>query len=287
MKKKFSPFWILIILLVAFIIFNLEQIGEIRSTDVANSKLEVHFIDVGQGNAVLVRLDGKVMLIDGGDRQNSSKFISYLERQNIKHIDYMIASHYDSDHISGLIGAMQKYPIDYILNPGYVNDTQTYRNFIKHRDKSKSRVIVPHIHDEYKFSDAVIRIVGPTSYDFQEGNDNSIVVKLVYKNISFLFPGDAAKSSESTMIYTGENLRSDILMLGHHGSKYSSNDFFLDEVTPKLAIISCGKDNRYKHPADEVLKRLDQRKIPYLRTDQNGDIVITSDGKKFEIRKEK
>lgn len=278
-KLKFIIYYILVLFLIAYIYFNFSD----NSTKTDNNNLIVSYIDVGQGNGVLIQNGKENIVIDGGDKSNSDKFVSFLKSRKVSNIKYMVASHYDSDHISGLIEAMDQFNIENIINPGYSKDSQTYKDFVKKRKSTNAKIIVPNIHDEFYVDDLKIKVVGPTSYDMSEENDRSIVLKLTYGNTSFLFPGDAAKQSESSMIYTGENLKSDVLMLGHHGSKYSTNDFFLDEVNPKIAIISVGENNRYNHPSKAVLSKLKSRNIQVFRTDKDGDIILESDGK--NIRK--
>ncbi|MCI5839847.1 MAG: ComEC/Rec2 family competence protein [Peptoniphilaceae bacterium] len=279
MKRKINTVIFIILVSILLYIFPNHEINE------NSNELEINYIDVGQGNCTLIECDNEVMIIDGGDRSHSSKVVSFLKKKNIKNIKYMVASHFDADHISGLVGVFYNFNVKNVLSPDYQADTKIYKSFINAQEKEKSKVIHPIVHSEYKLGDAKIRILGPSSFKYNKDNDRSIVVKLEYGNTSFLFPGDAQKESESAMIYSGENLKSDILLAGHHGSKHSTNEFFLDEVRPKVTIISVGKNNRYNHPSDEVIERLNKRSIEILRTDILGDIKVISDGKKIRIKK--
>ena len=249
--------------------------------------LEINYIDVGQGNAVLIKSNDKTLLIDGGNRSNSSYYYNFIKNKNVKKIDYMIASHYDEDHIAGLISILENYEVSNVLCPNYKKDTKIYKSFKKSLKKSNANIVYPKKGDEFNISDANIQILWPNEYKKGVDNDNSIVVKLRYGNMSFLFPADASTNVEDQLIYSGFNLKSDVLMLGHHGSKYSTSKQFLKEVDPKLAVISVGKNNRYGHPSSRVLKILNDKNIKILRTDKDGDISIKCDGKKIKITTKK
>lgn len=285
-KLKNTIIYIVLFFLLSLIIYNIKDIIDIKNSN-SDDQLTISYIDVGQGNSVLIQDGDKNMIIDGGDRAQSSKVISFLEQRNINTIDYLVASHYDSDHISGLVGIFNKFKVKNVLNPDYTKDTKIFRSYKNQRDRSKAKVIIPRVGDKFNLNNSNFTIVGPQTYNFSEDNDRSIVIKLEYGDRKFLFPGDAAKESESAMIYSGINLKSDVLMVGHHGSKYSTNDFFLDEVNPKIAVISVGKNNRYNHPSDKVLKKLEDRGIKVLRTDKMGDIILKTDGRRIEINHEK
>ena len=250
-------------------------------------ELEINYIDVGQGNAVLIKSNDKTLLIDGGNRSNSSYYYNFIKNKNVKKIDYMIASHYDEDHIAGLISILENYEVSNVLCPNYKKDTKIYKSFKKSLKKSNANIVYPKKGDEFNISDANIQILWPNEYKKGVDNDNSIVVKLRYGNMSFLFPADASTNVEDQLIYSGFNLKSDVLMLGHHGSKYSTSKQFLKEVDPKLAVISVGKNNRYGHPSIRVLKILNDKNIKILRTDKDGDISIKCDGKKIKITTKK
>lgn len=283
MKIKFKN--LLIIILSVVLIFLLINTKENTYENLV--ELEINYIDVGQGNAVLVKNKDKSLLIDGGNRSNSSYYYNYIKNKNIKKIDYMIASHYDEDHIAGLISILENYEVLNVLAPAYKKDTKIYKSFKKSLSNSNAKLINPKQGDKFYLGDAKVEIFWPKVYRNRIDNDNSIVVKISYGNMSFLFPADASKNVEDQLIYSGYNLKSDVLMLGHHGSKYSSSKEFVKEVNPKLAIISVGKNNRYKHPSNEVLNLLNKENIKILRTDLDGNITIKCDGKKIKINTKK
>lgn len=249
--------------------------------------LEINYIDVEQGNAVLINTNNKTILIDGGNRSNSRYYYNFIKNKNIKKIDYMIASHYDEDHISGLISILENYQVSNVLCPDYKKDTKIYKSFKNSLKKSKANIIHPKKGDNFNISDAKIKILWPNEYKNSSDNDNSIVLKLKYGNMSFLFPADASVNVEDQLIYSGFNLKSDVVMLGHHGSKYSTSNEFLEEVDPKLAIISVGNNNRYGHPSNRVVKLLNDKNIKILRTDMDGDITINCDGNRIKVKTNK
>ena len=199
----------------------------------------------------------------------------------------MIASHYDEDHISGLISILENYEVLNVLAQTYKKETKIYNSFKKSLSRSNAKRVNPKQGDAFNLGDAKIEVFWPKVYRNGLDNDNSIVVKISYGNMSFLFPADASKNVEDQLIYSGYNLKSDVLMLAHHGSKYSSSKEFLKEVNPKLAIISVGKNNRYKHHSTEVLKLLNKKNIKILRTDLDGNITIKCDGNKIKINTKK
>ena len=276
---------IIIVLLSILLVFLLLYSKEEKKENL--KELEINYIDVGQGNAVLIKTNNKTILIDGGNRSNSRYYYNFIKNKNIKKIDYMIVSHYDEDHISGLISILENYEVSNVLCPDYKKDTKIYKSFKNSLKKSKANIIYPKKGDNFNISDARIKILWPNEYKNGIDNDNSIILKLIHGNMSFLFTGDASINIENQLIYSGFNLKSDVVMLGHHGSKYSTSNEFLGEVDPRLAIISVGNNNRYGHPSNRVLKLLNNKNIKFLRTDIDGDITIKCDGNKIKVNTNK
>lgn len=283
MKSYFKN--LIILILSAILIFLLVETKEKKDKNL--DELEITYIDIGQGNAVLVKSKNENLLIDGGNRANSRYYYNYIKNKNLKKIDYMIASHYDEDHIAGLISILENYKVLNVLSPAYKKDTKIYNSFKKSLSNSNANIINPIQGDSFNLGDAKVKILWPKVYKDGVDNDNFIVVKITYRNMKFLFPADASKDVEDQLIYSGYNLKSDVLMVGHHGSKYSTSKEFLKEVRPKLAIISVGKNNRYKHPSKEVIKLLNSENIKILRTDLDGNITIKCDGNKIKINTNK
>lgn len=248
-----------------------------ESSGPGSDAFEVHFLDVGQGLSVLVRSGDHALLYDGGDREASSFVVSYLQKQGIDDLDYLIASHYDSDHISGLIGALHVFSVDKVIGPDYEHDSDTYRSFLSTAADKGLTVLHPEIGTVYPFGDSTFTILSPSEIS-GDSNNNSVAIRLVNGKTSFLLSGDAEYQSEEQMCSSGLNLQSDVICPGHHGSSTATSSLFLEYTRPKFAVISCGFHNEYGHPHPETLQRLSDAGVTVLRTDQSGTIIAYSDG---------
>lgn len=238
---------------------------------------EIHYLDVGEGLSVLVRSGGASLLYDGGDRDASSFVVSYLQKQGISHLDYLIASHYDADHINGLIGALHVFAVDTVLGPDYEHDSKTYRSFLQAVSNAGLAVTHPEAGASYDLGDASFTVLAPRE-TVSESNNNSIVIRIVNGSNSFLLPGDAQSESEESICHLGLPLKSDVICPGHHGSYNATSELFLDYTQPKYAVISCGAGNEYGHPHQQTLDRLEDYGVTVLRTDELGTIIARSDG---------
>ena len=285
MSKKFKNSIFSIIIIIILSVFSGLFINENNSIDI-NDDLEIHFIDVGQGDSTLLVSKGEAILIDGGERFASSKVVSYIENLGITEIKYIIATHPHSDHISGLIGVMNKFKVNNIIKNEENISTGIYDSFLKKSNEKNIKVIIPKLGDEFIFGEAQFKIIGPTAYNF-DTNNNSLAIRVTHGENSVLFTGDGEKLEESTLMYTGMNIQSNILHVGHHGSRNASSTEFLNEVNPDYGIISVGKDNIYGHPHREALDRFKKQNIKILRTDILGDILMISDGKDVIFSSEK
>ena len=243
---------------------------------------QIDFIDVGQGDSALIQCDGHYMLIDGGDASKSSLIYSYLKTRFIKNIDVMVATHADEDHIGGLSGALNYSNVGTALCPVTQNDTKAFSNFVKYLNAQGRAITVPRAGTSFSLGSATVYILGPISKG-SESNNDSIVLRIVYGYASFLFTGDAEIEEENEILNSGQTVQSSILKVGHHGSKSSTSDAFLRKVAPRYAVISVGSDNSYGHPTSEVLSRLRNAGIKVLRTDLQGDIICTSDGRSIDL----
>lgn len=251
-----------------------------------NSTFEIKFIDVGQGDAALIKCDGHYMLIDGGPSNASSTIYSILKKEKIDKLDYMIATHPDADHIGGLSGALNYAKVEKCFCSVTQHDTKTFNSLLKYLAKQKVSITVPQSGDTFNLGGANITILGPGS-KADDTNNSSIVVKVEYGNNYFLFMGDAEAEEEAQIINKWKNLKCDVIKIGHHGSASSTSDKLLKSVKPQYAIISVGIDNAYGHPDQSALDRLNKAAVEIYRTDQHGDITIVSDGKSIEITTEK
>lgn len=240
--------------------------------------MTVHFLDVGQGLSILVQSDDQTLIYDGGDRSTSSFVVSYLKQQGIKTIDYMISSHYDSDHMAGLIGCLNAFEVEHLISSDYVHDSKLYQSFLNTVSSKGLTMKHPAVGTEYTFGTGSFQILAPASIDPDDSNKNSVAIKLTCGDTSFLFTGDAESSSETAMCNSGIDLSCDVLVPGHHGSATATSWNLLQAAVPSYAVISCGADNSYGHPHEEVMEKLDSMEIDLFRTDKQGTIVATSDG---------
>lgn len=241
---------------------------------VAQAELDVHFLDVRQGDCVLIICDGEAMLIDGGPSSASQMVYSYI-RQRVEELDVVIATHPHDDHIGGLSAALNAVPVGVIYSPVSEWGSICWANMVKYAKAQGTPIVVPSEGDAISLGGAVVSIIHCWPEAWEE-NDMSIVLRVDYGETSFLFTGDAEIMSEEMMLSDEMPLRADVLKVAHHGSRYSSSPEFLAAVKPEWAVISCGEGNAYGHPHEEVLQALSQATV--LRTDQLGTIVFHSDG---------
>lgn len=278
MKKKV----LIIAIIVSVIIISGLTFSCIFGRLLANLDFEIHFIDVGQGDAALVICDGESMLIDGGNVNDSGMMYTYLKNRDIDHLDYIVATHAHEDHIGGLAGALNYATVDTVLCPVTSYDSDTFDDFIKYIEYRNTEITVPVVGDEFDLGEAKVKILGCNASD--NTNDTSIILKITYGNTSFLFTGDAEREAENAVIESGVDLESTVLKVGHHGADSSTSYLFLREVMPKYAVISVGENNDYGHPTDEVLSRLRDADVTVYRTDIQGTIICKSDGKTVEFK---
>lgn len=244
----------------------------------AAQPFELHLLDVGQGQCVLIEADGHYMLIDGGGRSSSSFVVSYLKQQEVERLDNIALSHYDEDHMSGLVGVFTVFPVNQILLPSYVGEGALYQSFATAAVSNGAAIKHPLVGETFSLGNATVEVIGPVRTDYAEENDRSLVFRITYGDVSCLISGDAEQESEWDMVNSGRNISADIYVVGHHGSRTSTSEPFLDAVIPTYALISCGQGNSYGHPTAEVLQRLQERGIGMYRTDLQGTVILYSDG---------
>lgn len=237
---------------------------------------QVYFIDVGQADAALVVCEGKTMLIDGGNADDSNLMYAFLKNKGISHLDYVIATHAHEDHVGGLAGALNYATVGTVYCPATSYNSNAFRNFAKGVQNQGKSITVPTTSTRFSLGGAECTVLAVNTT--ADTNNSSIVLRVVYGNTSFLFTGDAEREVEQAMINRGVPLSATVLKVGHHGSSTSSSYQFIWNVMPDYAVISCGKGNSYGHPHDEVLSRLQNADVHLFRTDMQGDITCTSDG---------
>lgn len=252
-----------------------------ESEEEKKASFSITMLDVGQGLSILVSESNHHMLFDGGGRASSSFVVSYLKKQEVDHLDYIIASHYDEDHISGLVGALNTTTVDKAIMPDYSADTQTYRSLMRKIDTTNTPCEHPEVGKVYSLGESQIQILGPNNYNGENDNENSTVVRITYGSVSCIITGDAEEREEMQLVSSGTNIKSDVYIAGHHGSSSSSSEAFLDAVSPDCVLISVGEDNSYGHPTERVLSSLKKRGINMYRTDKQSTVTLCSDGKTY------
>lgn len=247
--------------------------------------LRVHFINVGQGDSILIQTpEGNTMLIDGGPQSSAASLVSYIKNQGITKINILVATHPHEDHIGGLVSVLNSFEVGNIIDSGVSHTTQTYKNYLNAIKSNNINFVNWSLGQQFEIGEGVeFTIIGPTTTSSSDLNNSSIVIKLTYNNSSFLFAGDAQSAEEGKIISSGASLDSDVLKVGHHGSDSSSSIKFLNSVSPAIAVISCGKGNSYGHPHDIILKNLAAIGATIYRTDLTGNIVVECDGKSVTV----
>jgi competence protein ComEC len=252
--------------------------------------LEVTFLDGGRGDSILVRHGNMTMLVDGGPIDAGPEVASYLRSHGINTIDVVVSTHPHADHIGGLLTVLREFPVKMVYDSGIPHTTQTYYEYLTLIDQKNIRYIVPERGDTIDLGPGVtVRVLSPPPGGIAGGdlNENSMVLKITYGDTSFLLDSDTGLEAEDIMLSSGYDLRSDVLKVPHHGSKYSSSMEFLKAVDPKYSVIEVGADNPYGHPAPATVERLEEVGSKVYRTDRDGNIVMVSDGKGIMVNPER
>lgn len=236
---------------------------------------------------MLVQADGKNMLIDAGTLDSGNTVSAYLKAHGVSTIDVLVSTHPHSDHIGGMPTVLNDFPVKVVYDSGIVHTTQTYEQYLTLIDQKNIKYVVPEPGDMIDFAPGVTAQVLSVGGNFEDLNDKAIVLKITYGDTSFLFMGDVGFDAESSLLKSGYNLQSDVLKVGHHASKYSSGTSFLKAVKPKISVIEVGADNPYGHPTQEAVGRLEAAGSTIYRTDYDGDVVVTSDGKGVTVAAER
>lgn len=261
-------------------IFDGKKAEPAKHTEKVSGELKIHYIDVGQGDATLIQCDGKNMLIDAGENDKGMQVRAYLKKQGVEKLDYVIGTHPDSDHIGGLDVVIYNFDCETILMPDYKKDTKTYDDVIQTIKNKHYKITSPVVGTTYELGEAKFTIIAPND-KYDDANDASIGIIMRYGQQSFLFTGDAEETSEKDIIKNGIDIQAKVYKAGHHGSRTSSSDEMLALIRPEVVVISCGEDNSYGHPHASILNYCISNKIPIYRTDKQGTIVVTTDGKQL------
>jgi len=244
----------------------------------------VHFVDVGQADGMLINFpDGQFAVIDSGDTQHSDDFVKYLEEQNVEKIAFAVATHGHEDHIGGMKKVLENFDVGAVLRPDADYDSTIYTSMLYAIEENGAEEIFVKAGDSFECGGALFEVLGPVSEDYEDYNDFSVVMKMTYGDVSFLFTGDAQEEAERDILSVGYDVESTVLKVGHHGSSTSSCKDFTSFVKPEISVISAGKNNDYGHPHKEVLEVLEKQGCDVYRTDINGDIIVLTDGKNIEV----
>lgn len=245
----------------------------------ADESLRVSFLDVGQADCALLECGGEYLLIDGGNKADSSFVVTYLEEQGVSELSAVVCTHAHEDHVGGLPAVLAVYPTAAVYAPTKTYSSAVFDDFLYYTDQQGLEVTIPTPGDTFFLGSAEIRVMGPTQ-SYAETNNTSIVLLVTFGTTRFLFTGDMETSAENDMLeYWGQiDWHADVLKVGHHGSNTSSGYRFLNEVMPDYGVISVEDGNSYGHPHKEPLERLNQAGVTLLRTDRLGTVTALSDG---------
>ncbi len=244
--------------------------------------LDVHFIDVGNADCILVRQDDAAMLIDAGERGDAEEIVSYLRKEKVEKLQLVIATHPHADHIGSMADVIETFEIDNFLMTFMPEEetptTKVYLDMLEALDAKDVPVTEVLPGDSFALGEAKVEILAPIDED-DDPNAMSVVSRVSFGETAFLFMGDAEKAVEKDILASGRSVKADVLKVGHHGSNTGSTEAFLEAVSPEYAVLTCGAGNSYGHPHEEVLLRLSQHKVSVYRSDVNGTVRFISDGR--------
>ena len=242
----------------------------------SQGELSVTYLDVGQGNAVVIRQGNQTMLIDGGPRESSSFVVSYLKQQGIQKLDYVLISHFDEDHLAGAIGALYNFPVGTLITAYYETDSSIYDSYKEAVEEKGYEPVHPSLGDTFSLGDGSFRIISPVSYGHEDENQDSVGIILEMGSDRFFIGGDIGLEGEKEILEAGVDIQADVMLMNHHGS-HVSREFF-QAVNPSWAVISCGEGNSYGHPRQDTVELIQESQVPLFRTDRQGTITAVSQG---------
>lgn len=280
-RKKYI-FIILFIISISFAVFIFKFLNNNSNIIYApeEGKMIVYYLDVGQGDSILIQVNKKNLLIDSGPKSDKKKLLYYLSKINIDKLDYIIATHPHEDHIGNMSEIIDNYNVLNFYAPKVQSTTKTFEQMIDSLKAKNLKInVIKKGTDSINLGENTkVTVFSPTKDYYEDLNNYSPILKIQYGKTSFLFTGDAQKDIEKEMISSNENISADVLKVGHHGSSTSTTKEFLNKVHPSIGVISVGLDNSYNHPNTDTLKRLNDNKIKVYRTDKDSPIILTSDG---------
>lgn len=254
--------------------FNNEEISREENN---GENAEIHFIDTGNSDSILIIQNGKAALIDGGDNDDEKLVVSYLKNQGIEELEYIFATHFHADHIGGLDAVINEIKVNNLYVSNGDSETQTYRDFIQAASNKGLYPSVPLLGSKFKLGTSIFEVLSVANSG--DPNNNSIVLLYTNGNDKVLLMGDAEEEIEKNL----NPGKVDLLKVGHHGSRSSSTEEFINKVNPQYGVILVGKDNKYGHPHAETMDLLKSKNVEVHRSDECGDIVFTSTGNGLEV----
>lgn len=292
MKNKLQFLLLSFFILIIIIIGGCELYDILPTTDdqpqsVTDAELTISFIDVGQGDATLIECGDEAMLIDAGLYSERYRVVNYLSQRGIENLKYCVATHPHADHIGGMSEVIYTFETDTLVYPLCNGGSDSFNYTLDACDEKGVSYLNPNPLDTLSVGKATVTVLSPKAYaDYDNLNNNSLVLKLEYEDVSFLFMADAEKDVEKELLNKGYDLNADVLKAGHHGSSTSSSPEFINAVTPSVSVISCGIDNDYGHPHKETVSTFKSRDIKMYRTDKLSTIIAESDGESITFSTE-
>lgn len=280
MRHKLLLFLLILILLLTACVFPETKNSSLteKQITVSENTAEFHFIDVGQGDCILVQDADVKILIDAGTTESGSTICAYLENLGIDYLDCFIGTHPHEDHLGGAAAILSEIQVGKVYLNGETSNSYFFERLVDILIDKNITPSIPEFYSPYEFGKFNVEFISPT-VNFEDTNNNSLVTMISYGDIKALFTGDSERPVEAELIYNkSKNLKADILKVGHHGSRNGTSNEFLKAVNPSVAVIQCGKDNSYGHPHKEAIDRLENANIEILRTDEVGSIILRTDG---------
>ncbi|OPJ65292.1 ComEC/Rec2 family competence protein [Clostridium chromiireducens] len=282
-KKKYISIFLFMIIISLYLISCSSLYKNSNYIKPDPNQMIVHFIDIGQGDSILIQVNNKNMLIDAGPKSDKNELLNYLSKLNIEKLDYVIATHPHEDHIGNMSDIIDSYNVLKFYAPKVQSTTKTFEKMIDSLKRKGLKINVIR-----KDTDSIdlgkntnVRVFSPIDDSYENLNNYSSVIRIQYGSTYFLFTGDAEKDVEEKILDNNENISSDVLKVGHHGSSTSTSKAFLNKINPSIGVISVGKDNTYNHPNNETIKSLKENKVTIYRTDKDGTVILSSDGTKI------
>lgn len=248
--------------------------------------LEVHYLDVGQADCILLQCDGANMLIDGGNVEDSDLVVAYLLEQGVTALDLVVNTHAHEDHVGGLPGVLAVFETKNVWCPVKTYGSTCFEDFVKYADQQELELVCPAPGSTWALGGAEVQVLGPVKDDY-DTNNSSMILRVEYGATSFLFTGDAETEAEKDVLEAGYDVSATVLKVGHHGSETSSSYQWLREVGAEYAVIQVGEGNSYDHPHEIILSRLRDADMTVYRTDLQGHIICYSDGRAVRFETDK